>query len=664
MNSSLRSLLDLRGHFADPAIPESDLPEGRVVYGFGYAFPLDDERAVLVFSTGAMLVNVRTQEIFWSIVCCLGNAALDPVHSVLALANAKKVYLWDLTDGHLERMWEAEGAVTDLAFAPDGSLLATALWDDPDVILWRVADGQVAQRLHQDDDEYGCSKSIALSPNGQLLAMGNYENNQVWLWNIQNGQLIRHMETHPKAQRINGLAFSPDSSLLIGGEFAGPQVPYTHVWDVQTGELREPFPMKSWQPAFHPDEKVLASISGNTVVLWDIASRTVLKECQNTRGHLLHHVAFSPSGRTFVTCGDDRAIHWWDSETGLETYRIEPRFSSRPAAAFSADAEVLTTSTWDGNMRLWNTRNGQLTKSFGIPSLQDEGIAMNADAQLFVSWPQHHIGAGSIHIWQPASGTRWNLGGPQRWVYKAVISADGQRVAAICGDKKVRLWSLNEVIQDPRGYGFAQPIATLGIWTEARAPLTFSPDGRLLAMVGDNHALHVWNTHDSTCIQTFEQKKHLVTSLAFSAKGQWLAAGSAEGGIHIWQVHNGRLSHVYQKMQGIPLNLAFDAHGERMGAISSKGEICVWPLSDAPSVLDGEQEIVEQAYTLHGKPVPLESREERICLWQFPPTVTKHTITIPDIQLLNLAFRPDGYLLVAGYGSGQTHIWRLEQIIM
>ncbi|HEU5374988.1 MAG TPA: WD40 repeat domain-containing protein, partial [Ktedonobacteraceae bacterium] len=640
MHTPHRSLLDLRGHFADPAIPESDLPEGRTIYVFGYAFPLDDELAVLVFKTGAMLVNIRTQEIFWSIVCCLTNAALDPAHSILALANAHKLYLWNLANGHLERMWEAESAVMDMAFSPDGSLLAAALWDDPGVILWRTADGQVAQRLQQEDDEYGCSKSIALSPDGLLLAMGNYENNQVWLWNIQNGQLIRRMETHPKAQRINGLAFSPDGALLIGGEFAGDHVPYTHVWDVQTGQLREPFPRKSWLPAFHPEGNILASVSKGTILFWDVASRTVVQECQSVRGWP-RHVAFSPGGRTLAVCGEDRAIHWWDRETGREIYRIEPRLSPKPAVAFSADTATIATSTWDGNLRLWNTHNGQLMKSFGLPSLQDEGVAMSGNAQLFVSWPQHHIGAGSLHVWQPASGIRWNLGGPQQWVYQAIISPDGQTVAAICGDKKIRLWSLSEILQDPRGYGFAQPIATLSIWTEARAPLAFSPDGHLLATVGDDQAVHIWDTRNYTCIQTFANQKHAVTSLAFNPNGHLLAAGSVEGGIHVWRVENGRFSQEYQRMQGIPLSVAFDTLGERLGAVSSKGEIRVWSRDNNSPVFEGEQAIAERAYTLDGRPVALESQEEKICLWQLAPTVTQHTIASPNIQMLNLAFRPD-----------------------
>ncbi len=114
-------------------------------------------------------------------------------------------------------------------------------------------------------------------------------------------------------------------------------------------------------------------------------------------------------------------------------------------------------------------------QTFGFPSLRDEGISMSADAQLLVSWSQHFIGAGSLHIWRPSLGKRWNLGGTHQWVYKAILSPDGERGAAICGDKQIRIWSLSEPLQSPPVY--IQPVATLGYCTEARSPLASVPMG-------------------------------------------------------------------------------------------------------------------------------------------------------------------------------------------
>ncbi len=213
-------------------------------------------------------------------------------------------------------------------------------------------------------------------------------------------------------------------------------------------------------------------------------------------------------------------------------------------------------------------------QTFGFPSLRDEGISMSADAQLLVSWSQHFIGAGSLHIWRPSLGKRWNLGGTHQWVYKAILSPDGERGAAICGDKQIRIWSLSEPLQSPPVY--IQPVATLGYCTEARSPLAFSPDGDLLATVGEDHLIHVWNMRNHIHVLTLEGKKHEATSLAWSVKKGLLAAGGAEGSVHVWQISDGQVYCVYQDLRGRPLSLAFNANGERLGAASSEGEMRVW----------------------------------------------------------------------------------------
>ncbi len=658
-----RTLLDLRGHVVDPAIPESDLPEGRTLYWFVKTFPVSDELAVLVFPTGACLVNVRTRKVFWSIVCCLTDAALDPARNLLALANAHKLYLWDLTTGKLAQSWEAPSAVADLAFSPDGALLATALWDAPDVVLWRVADGQEVQRFQQEDDPYGCMKSLALSPDGTLLALGNYEDSRVWVWKLAQDDGVRNMETHPAAQRIHGLAFSPDSKLLVGGEFAGPDVPYLHAWDVQTGRLLPPFPAKSWLPTFHPAGTLLASpssLANRQIVLWDVASRTPLRTCGS--GELrTHSLAFSPSGSTLVTCGEDCIAHWWNTKTGQEIYRVEARFSVRPGAALTADTCVLATSTRDGSLRLWETSTGKQLAMFGIPSLQDEGIAIDAQASMCLSWSHNEIGPGSLHLWRPTLGTREGLRGTQQWVYQAALSPDGMWAAAICGDTKVRLWSLREPATAQHGIAFRRPQATLGL-TPVHAPLAFRADGSWLATVNEEQQIQIWETSTAACIQTLAGTTSPVTSLTFSADGQLLAAGSADGGVQLWQMSDGRMLQHYRGLQQSPLHLAFDAGGTRLGVVNSAGEIRVWQVEAETSHAGKELPIREQAFTLTGSSWEPGSEEESIHLWEFSPGMGQAQITLPHVQLLALAFRTDGSVVVAGCGYGQTDVWRLEHI--
>ncbi len=85
-------------------------------------------------------------------------------------------------------------------------------------------------------------------------------------------------------------------------------------------------------------------------------------------------------------------------------------------------------------------------------------------------------------------------------------------------------------------------------------------------------------------------------------------------------------------------------------------------MSDAQPEPGGERDVVERAWALDGSASPPESQEESINLWQLPPETTTYQLTAANLQLLGISFRPDGCILIAGYGSGHTRIWRLEQI--
>jgi len=185
----------------------------------------------------------------------------------------------------------------------------------------------------------------------------------------------------------------------------------------------------------------------------------------------------------------------------------------------------------------------------------------------------------------------------------------------------------------------------------------------LLATVGDeDHQIHIWNTRTHHHLHSFESQQNAVKSLAWSANGRLLAAGSIEGTIYLWQTSNGQLHRVYQGLRGKPVSLAFDRERQRLGAASSKGEVRVWLIDDARHKPDEQSEIVAKAFAFDGRVLLAESQEERIALWQLAPAVTTYQITAANMQLLSVSFRADASLLVAGYGSGRTQVWRLEQI--
>lgn len=138
----------------------------------------------------------------------LGHVAISPDGRWVAFNNV----LWDTTTGNV-RMLDA-ATVTDLAFSPDGALLAVASLNDDYsgvIDLWDVASGDRRMTL-------AGLYSVAFSPDGLLLASGA-DSGGIRLWNLSTGEVLATLPGHLAA--VNNLAFSPDGTLLASGSLDG-----------------------------------------------------------------------------------------------------------------------------------------------------------------------------------------------------------------------------------------------------------------------------------------------------------------------------------------------------------------------------------------------------------------------------------------------------------
>jgi len=145
---------------------------------------------------------------------------------------------------------------------------------------------------------------IAFSPDSRILASGS-EDNLVLLREVATGNEIRRLEGHKY------VAFSPNGKLLVSGSNDST----IRLWDVATGhEVRQLFGneiMGEKSVAFSPNGRLIASASGeNTVRLWEVATG---RETQRLSGHTDHvlSVAFSPDGRFVASGSKDGTVRLW-----------------------------------------------------------------------------------------------------------------------------------------------------------------------------------------------------------------------------------------------------------------------------------------------------------------------------------------------------------------
>lgn len=135
--------------------------------------------------------------------------AFAPDSQRLAVGTAEHgLYVWDVSQGTLA--WSADDQrVSSVAFAPDGQTLASSA-DTGLIHLWHAATGTLKQTIIGPET---VMHDLAFSPDGLVLAAVSTINDRVWLWGVRDGRLLNYLRGGGKGS----VGFSPDGTLLLAG---------------------------------------------------------------------------------------------------------------------------------------------------------------------------------------------------------------------------------------------------------------------------------------------------------------------------------------------------------------------------------------------------------------------------------------------------------------
>ncbi|WP_181719594.1 NACHT and WD repeat domain-containing protein [Nocardia gipuzkoensis] len=239
------------------------------------------------------------------------------------------------TNGHLLATGDSYGGVqfwNPRTRQPIGDRLDTGNSDvsfievrsESDVLATGSGDGNVKfwdARTHEQlgtpiKNRSGLLTAMALSPDGRRLVTGDAD--AAFRWDIATGESIGDPLYVRGGGGVTKLAISPDGRILATGSYLG----LLQLWDMDTGQsLGDALAshlgtMESL--SFSPDGHTLATASGGTVRLWNIASRRQIGEPFDFQWRV-GSVAFSPDGKTLaVGTGeknlktDEMTIEFWD----------------------------------------------------------------------------------------------------------------------------------------------------------------------------------------------------------------------------------------------------------------------------------------------------------------------------------------------------------------
>ncbi|MFG2960707.1 WD40 repeat domain-containing protein [Streptomyces sp. NPDC048291] len=157
----------------------------------------------------------------------------------------------------------------DLAFSPDGTILATA--EGTSTTLWDVATRTKAATLTDTEIDPVGVVSLAFSPDGTILACGNLHAT-ISLWDTVTHSGIATLvdpvgyTTTPR-KGVDSIAFSPDGRALAGSTGDGLIL----LWGLTTRKLTTRFDGQtevSGTVAYSPDGMMLAATLDHRLGLW------------------------------------------------------------------------------------------------------------------------------------------------------------------------------------------------------------------------------------------------------------------------------------------------------------------------------------------------------------------------------------------------------------
>jgi WD40 repeat protein len=252
------------------------------------------------------------------------------------------VRLWDVANG--APAWSADDHVATVlatAFAPDGSLLATA--DAEGTIALRDPRTGTAVRTlvgHQ-----GGATSVSFSGDGTILCGGGADEGAC-LWQARTGRPLRTIRPGKSLRQlilggpemaITSVALSADGGTLVtcsgGRDFGDRSV---RVWDTHTGTLQREFsrPQSAGRfVALSPDGTTLATNGlGKAIALWDVKTGRLVRELRG-HPHPPQSAVFSPDGRLLVSGADYRTTKVWEVATGRLLVTMVTFAESQPGLA-------------------------------------------------------------------------------------------------------------------------------------------------------------------------------------------------------------------------------------------------------------------------------------------------------------------------------------------
>ncbi len=307
-----------------------------------------------------------------------------------------------------------------------------------------------------------------------------------------------------------------------------------------------------------------------------------------------YYVTFSPDGTRVATSSQDLTARVFHVESGQKLFTLFGHQADVNCVEFSPDGKWLATASDDGTVVLWNAETGEPARELWRHTERIVGVSFHPS---------------------------------------------NQQVAACSHDSLVRVWDLtrpDDVFRELRHDS--------GSRIEA---MTFSPDGRYLATVGNFDGLRLWDVARSYELHPATGRFRLSgEAVSFSHDGR-LVAIPALGYIRVLSTETGQILGIVHVPNQRIRSLRFHRNSRLIVVVGEPSlmGVCDWPTGDFWTPFGSQEKSWCVACSHDGEALATSHFDGRLQLWDASPFNQEigHSLKIAGgADLQQIAISPDG----------------------
>ncbi|MBC8229288.1 sigma-70 family RNA polymerase sigma factor [bacterium] len=279
--------------------------------------------------------------------------------------------------------------------------------------------------------------------------------------------------------------------------------------------------------------------------------------------------------------------------------------------AFSPDGQLLASSSRDSTIRLWDIATGEFSILSGHKDAVGK-VAFSPDGKWLVSSSSW---AKEVFLWN-VSEKRITKFLARRSANDLSFSPDGKLLAVLSGSK-VLFWDITTQRRfDQIDDAYKHYILLETISARYGTALDFSPDGKILAVGSMMGTVDLWNLAERELLLTLAGPTtgpgQGIWKVQFSPDGKSLAASYIEGNVNLWDLETGQLKYSFIAFQKHAGGVVFSPDSFLLA--SGRNPVKLWDVSTGQIVkrFKGSQPI---AFSPDGKWFACSFKNNAIALW-------------------------------------------------